>query len=289
MRIARSRPLTTLAVLPLLVGWLVAVAAPAQAASTVPIVITFDRDTPGGHSLPFTSADSPNVHFDVVDYQGLGSCNTTTCPASLNPSFNIFGSGSGNQVQTFADGGNDRKAVVRLSFTQPTQSLTLLLGFDTVLPGDLVTLTGFRGGQQVASVTNPVEAAATMTLQGYVIDSAVVQFLIDGVPGTVVRQGLGTQIFVSDVRSDPLCSVVGGNGPDTLNGTAGADVICGGPGNDTITGAGGNDLLLGNLGNDRLTGGPGADRLVGGDGTDTCDGGIGTDTSTGCETRTRIP
>jgi hypothetical protein len=287
MRAAALRPVLALLAVPVVVAWLVLADRPAQAASLNPLVITFDHDGGGGKSIPFTSADSPNVHFDVVDYPGLGPCNTTTCPPSPSPVLNVFGSDSGNQVQSFADGGRDLRAVLRLTFAQPTQALTLLLTYDTVIDGDLVTLTGFRGGRQVASVTIPI--SAQISLQGYLIDSAVVQLLVDGVPGNVIRQGLSTQIFLDDVRSDPLCSIAGGNGNDTLPGTAGADVICGGPGNDTITGGGGNDLLVGDLGDDRLTGGPGADRLIGGDGTDSCDGGTGTDTSTGCETRTRLP
>ena len=52
----------------------------------------------------------------------------------------------------------------------------------------------------------------------------------------------------------------GGNGPDTLTGTAQ---------NDTLNGGNGPDLLRGLRGNDTLNGGQGNDRCRGGRGTDT--------------------
>jgi Ca2+-binding RTX toxin-like protein len=72
-------------------------------------------------------------------------------------------------------------------------------------------------------------------------------------------------------------TIVGGNGNDTLNGTAGADVIIGNGGNDTINGLGGNDLLCGGGGNDTINGGNNNDKLRGGIGDDTLNGDAGDD------------
>jgi hypothetical protein len=85
----------------------------------------------------------------------------------------------------------------------------------------------------------------------------------------------------------------GGDGNDTLIGTAGPDTLYGGAGNDLIYGMAGDDELAGSYGdssihdgNDTLYGGPGNDllagdggddKLVGGDGDDALYGGAGDD------------
>ncbi len=51
----------------------------------------------------------------------------------------------------------------------------------------------------------------------------------------------------------------GGNGDDTLNGSAGRDILIGGLGKDTLNGGAGDDLIRGGAGNDQLTGGAGHD------------------------------
>jgi Ca2+-binding RTX toxin-like protein len=74
--------------------------------------------------------------------------------------------------------------------------------------------------------------------------------------------------------------VIGGDGNDTLTGTAVAsavDEIYGGEGNDRLGGFVGDDQLFGEAGADTLTGGNGNDTLNGGDGNDELDGGLGDD------------
>ncbi len=96
-----------------------------------------------------------------------------------------------------------------------------------------------------------------------------------------------------------IATVAGGDGNDTLRGTAEADVIVGGPGDDLIhAGAGddlicggrdddrvfgdaGTDVILGQGGNDDLRGGEGGDLLNGGTGNDQLHGGPGADTLRG--------
>ncbi|MFZ6818078.1 hypothetical protein [Undibacterium sp. Ji22W] len=62
--------------------------------------------------------------------------------------------------------------------------------------------------------------------------------------------------------------VYGGNGDDTIYGSAGNDVLSGGSGNDTLWGYSGNDFLYGGDGNDTLGGDEGNNVLVGGYGSD---------------------
>src|SRR5689334_8890365 len=54
-------------------------------------------------------------------------------------------------------------------------------------------------------------------------------------------------------------TIIGTNGPETLNGTNGDDLILGNGGNDILNGLGGNDILTGGSGTDTMTGGTGAD------------------------------
>jgi Zn-dependent metalloprotease len=70
---------------------------------------------------------------------------------------------------------------------------------------------------------------------------------------------------------------VGGNGANTLTGTAGADLFFGQNGADTISGLAGHDLASGGKGNDTINGGPGDDTMFGGQGNDTLTGGVGAD------------
>jgi hypothetical protein len=84
------------------------------------------------------------------------------------------------------------------------------------------------------------------------------------------------------------CSIVGGEGPDVLRGTAGDDVFCGLEGNDVIKGRGGADTVFAGEGSDRILGGPGRDTLRGARGRDVLDGGPGRDSCRGGPGRDRL-
>ncbi len=79
--------------------------------------------------------------------------------------------------------------------------------------------------------------------------------------GGVSANRIDTSAFVSSII--PLVINGGGNGADTLIGTAGPDIITGGLGTDCIIGGAGNDFLYGGGGRDSLDGGPGSDRVYG--------------------------
>ena len=76
-------------------------------------------------------------------------------------------------------------------------------------------------------------------------------------------------------------TINGGNGNDTLTGTAGDDTISGGNGNDVVNAGNGNDTINGGNGNDTLSGGEGDDIIIGGNGNDSLDGGSGNNTLSG--------
>jgi Ca2+-binding RTX toxin-like protein len=74
-----------------------------------------------------------------------------------------------------------------------------------------------------------------------------------------------------------MANINGGDGHDTLNGTADADLIRGGLGLDRINGEGGNDTISGGHNSDRIYGGAGDDLISGGDGFDQLYGNSGND------------
>jgi hypothetical protein len=71
-------------------------------------------------------------------------------------------------------------------------------------------------------------------------------------------------------NASPGKTITGGDGNDTITGTAFGDVINGGNGNDTVTGGPGDDAIEGGNGDDTLTGSAGNDVVTDtGDGEDT--------------------
>ena len=71
-------------------------------------------------------------------------------------------------------------------------------------------------------------------------------------------------------NASPGKTIVGGDGNDTITGTAFNDTIDAGNGNDTVTGGPGDDFIEGGNGNDTLTGSAGNDVVIDtGDGDDT--------------------
>lgn len=72
-------------------------------------------------------------------------------------------------------------------------------------------------------------------------------------------------------------TVQGGDGNDTIIGSALDDRLIGGAGDDSILAGAGNDLLNGSFGNDTLFGEAGVDLIFGGSGLDILDGGADSD------------
>ncbi|SMP00543.1 DUF6923 family protein [Shimia sagamensis] len=75
--------------------------------------------------------------------------------------------------------------------------------------------------------------------------------------------------------------LLGGEGSDTLEGSAGHDTLDGGEASDVLSGGSGSDVLFGSAGDDTLSGGSQDDELSGGSGVDVLRGGSGDDTLSG--------
>jgi Ca2+-binding RTX toxin-like protein len=154
--------------------------------------------------------------------------------------------------------------------TAVTLEASTLLANDTDANGDSLSLTG---------VSNAVNGSVTFS-NGNVIFTPSTNFtgnasfdysISDGNGGT---SSANVSVAVGGTQ-------IGGNGNDTLTGTAGNDSLNGGNGNDSLIGNAGNDTLIGGNGTDFLVGSAGNDLLNGDNGYDTLRGGLGNDTLTG--------
>jgi Ca2+-binding RTX toxin-like protein len=130
----------------------------------------------------------------------------------------------------------------------------------------------------VTAVSNPTNGTVTLDTNGDVVFTPATHFSGDATFDYTVFDGIDTDIATVTVAVGD--NLFGGNGKDTVIGTAGNDLISGGngadelnggAGNDTLDGDNGPDILDGDLGDDLLTGGNGPDIFVlaAGNGTDT--------------------
>jgi Ca2+-binding RTX toxin-like protein len=112
-------------------------------------------------------------------------------------------------------------------------------------------------------------AAATVQVNGLAAQTTISHFDAED---QLSVNGLGGNDRL-DARALPVSMTLvldGGEGNDTLIGSAGADVLIGGNGNDVVVGAKGDDTAFLGAGNDTFFWAPG-------DGSDTVEGGAGTD------------
>jgi hypothetical protein len=115
----------------------------------------------------------------------------------------------------------------------------------------------------------------TVTDAGGLTSTATVSVTVTGVADGVGQNGGNGDDTMNGTAGEDRLD--GGNGNDVLNGLGGHDLLKGGNGSDSLYGGSGNDILLGENGNDLLFGGDGRDVLAGGNGTDVLAGGAGAD------------
>ncbi len=88
---------------------------------------------------------------------------------------------------------------------------------------------------------------------------------IDATAGTAVAAGIGADSIES------IENFIGGDGDDTITGSAAEEILQGGDGADFLSGGGAADTISGGAGDDTLDGGAGDDSLFGGSGIDAVD------------------
>jgi Ca2+-binding RTX toxin-like protein len=91
--------------------------------------------------------------------------------------------------------------------------------------------------------------------------------------GQVIPSSISIEMYGNNGND----TIIGGDGPEYIDGQAGNDSIVGNGGNDTLHGSAGNDTIFGGAGDDRISGGGDNDQLHGGAGNDTIYGQKGAD------------
>jgi Ca2+-binding RTX toxin-like protein len=136
-----------------------------------------------------------------------------------------------------------------------------------VLEGGVLTVTGDNNDNTIvvsrdAAGSIFVNGGAVTVTGGAPTVANTTQIQVFGLRGNDL-------LTISDANGPmPPANLSGGEGDDTLTGSANDDVLDGGPGNDILLGRGGIDILQGGPGNDTLNGGQGADQMLGGEGDD---------------------
>ena len=173
------------------------------------------------------------------------------------------------------------------------QSFTGTAGFDTFTaqadPASANTVTISQTADGKVFLT---DGTNTISLDGYEelsvnLGSANDSITIGDLSATdiadsTVYLNLGAGNDTADATNANRRHVInGGDGDDTITGSARNDDINGDAGNDTIKGLAGTDKLNGGAGADDIEGGAGNDTITGGAGDDTIDGGTGDDAMSG--------
>ncbi|MDO8984092.1 calcium-binding protein [Cypionkella sp.] len=103
--------------------------------------------------------------------------------------------------------------------------------------------------------------------------------------GETLTGGDGSDTLLGTARDDQISglggddSLIGNAGDDTISGSDGDDFVDGSAGDDQLYGGAGNDLVLGLSGDDSLFGGRGSDVMLGEEGNDQISLGSGNDVS----------
>jgi Ca2+-binding RTX toxin-like protein len=213
------------------------------------------------------------------------------------------GANADENIQIFANAG---KAIFFRDIAAVTMTLNNVetIEFEALGGSDLVTINNLAGTAvkhveiDLAAVHDGTTADGvedTVVINGASAGAADVVSLSQtgtGADATVVVNGLAAQTTIEhfdagdhlivdglggndrlDARALPQSMVLvldGGEGNDTLIGSAGADLLLGGAGNDIVVGAKGNDTAFLGAGDDTFFWAPG-------EGSDTVEGGLGTD------------
>ena len=172
----------------------------------------------------------------------------------------VIGSNGGDETIVMGNSGTNTLTVGQdsdglLTFAQGTALLTI----DTTV--EIITVNTGSGGDSITV--------------GDISNSGLIS--IDLMGGS----GDDTIDLTSAMTGNAIVMVDGGDGNDTITGSAGGDSLAGGAGDDLINGGAGNDTIEGNTGNDTVLASDGDDSVDGGDGNDSINGGLGNDALNG--------
>ena len=166
----------------------------------------------------------------------------------------ILDGGTGRDIYVFDTSGNGYFDTVTDSGTDD--------GVDTIIATEAGTQIGL---QDVFGADDGIEVITGKRLEDV----------------TLHASDAGVNWDFSSVILRHIASIDGGDGMDTITGSAQRDTIDGGAGSDTLDGGANRDTLHGGADSDFLFGGEGRDTLFGDSGNDVLTGGLGNDVMTG--------
>ncbi len=248
-------------------------------AATIPTTLTggLGNDTIVGSTKLDTLVESSDVNLRLTTTQliGLGTDSISGLDAFVltgGASSNLFDASAAAKPVTLIGGdGNDTliggSAADRIDGGLGNDRLTGGLGANTLFGGDGIDRLAETQDANL-SVTN-ASFTGLSTERIYSFEEAE------------LTGGASANTLSVASNFGGLVTLNGGDGNDTLFGTALSDVLIGGAGNDSITGGLGNDTILGGDGDDRLLGQGDNDSIDGGTGADILLGGLGNDTLLG--------
>jgi Ca2+-binding RTX toxin-like protein len=182
-------------------------------------------------------------------------------------------------VQEAAGEGNDTvdarasSADSTMTVNPATASASSSGAFGFTLAGEVELLMLGAGDDRVRAETTLAGTPSVLRIVDY---GGIDELSYQGwATATTVDLGAATATGLGAVAN--FEHAVGGDGNDSLTGTAADNVLAGGAGEDTLLGLGGNDSLVGGPGHDSLGGSDGLDTLWGEAGNDTLLGGDGND------------
>lgn len=256
---------------------------------------TFDSES---EAFDFLEEDEYlSLSYTITSEDGNGGSDTQTVTIKIN--------GTGEApVNTSPSASNDRWFIS--TNTSAVLALSALLGNDSDLDGDVISLTGIRVGNSGSFETDASDGVLddvihlTTDFGNVAIDlnASTVSYVTNG---STAALDLGYEISdgnggteVGTLTVTPV-AIIGGNAADTVDLNAapysadagsfsyidagnGADSVTGGPGVDTFIGGPANDTLKGSDGDDTINGAQGDDQVAGGKGDDTVDVGTSHDT-----------
>lgn len=182
-----------------------------------------------------------------------------------------------------------RQSGSTLEVTRGTATLSFPNADDEVANAvEQVTISGMGGNDNLRlSDVNAVGSLVLILDGGAGNDTINANGALLGTVRALFQGGEGDDTITGSADGDTIVggdgndSVLGGTGADTIRGEAGDDILDGENGNDFIDGGVENDIIIGGDGNDSLEGGFGNDTLGGLDGRDTLRGGFGDDSLLG--------
>jgi Ca2+-binding RTX toxin-like protein len=161
---------------------------------------------------------------------------------------------------------------------QPLESRMLLSGAGLSRTGVLNVLGTIRNDTILLTVSpDDVETLAVS------VNGRVFKFKTANVKQVGVSGGTGDDFIAYDEYArninyfDPLSTIFGGAGNDTIVSGGGESRIYAGAGNDDVTGSVRRDIVYAEAGNDTVDGGDGRDYIRGGTGNDLLIGGLASD------------